>query len=266
MGKRGRKAKSLEVITSNTVIEKVTAIYPPEHDAKAEDVKTEDLKTEDAKEFENVLAIAPWEKIDLSKCSREEITSILMPRFGMDKDKMPSLVNALQNVLSLPERVTMATFSLSQREKMELRKQETAIALDKEVKPLYSRYADTFVALFQEFGFTSDGKAKKSFSLSNAYGHRIGKEQYKLSFSFQIAKEDVPLTQNELDELAYQASCIAQEAEWEKQRLLMVGNSIKEDRKPYPSVETIPTIVQDVSHKTIVQGLNSIKAEAISAA
>ena len=227
MGKRGRKAKSLEVITRNTVVEKVTAIYPPEHDAKAEDVKAEDVKAGDVKEFENVLAIAPWEKIDLSKCTREEITKVLMPRFGMDADKMPSLTNALQNVLTLPERVTMATFSLNQREKMELRKQETAIALDKAIKPVVGVHADTFAALFGEFGFTADGKAKKSFSLTNNYGHRVGKEMYKISTSISIQKEDVPLTEREKWMLAYEADCQAYEAEAEKKRLLMVGHDYK---------------------------------------
>ena len=227
MGKRGRKAKSLEVITSNTVIEKVTAIYPPEHDVKTEDVKTEDVKTGDVEEFENILSIAPWEKINLSKCTREEITQILMPRFGMSQQRMPVLINALQNVLSLPERVTMATFSLSQREKMELRKQETAIALDKAIKPVVGVHADTFAALFGEFGFTADGKAKKSFSLNNNYGHRVGKEMYKISFSVSIQKEDVPLTEREKFELAYQADCQAYEAEAEKKRLLMVGHDYK---------------------------------------
>lgn len=267
---RGRKKAEVKLLNvQKPVIEHVKAIYPPEQaeaeaEADAKELTAIVAKAEADKSLEDVLSIMPWEKINLKSLSREELLS-LFPRFGMDKDKAPSLTAALQNALSLEEKVTMQAFTLSQRERMELKKQETIQALDKEITPIISTKADDFVALFKEFGFTADGKEKKSFSLSKNYGHRVGKEHYKIAFSVALTKEDVPLTEAELLELQYQASCSAQEAEWEKMRLLMVGQTVKDSQKPVTPAP-IENIIPDNNKATIVKAVNTAKAEVVSAA
>jgi hypothetical protein len=217
---RGRKKAEVKVLAVKAEAVKAEAV-------KAEAVKAEETKLEE-KEFENVLSVMPWEKISLKDCTREELLTVILPRFAMDKDKVPSILNAAQNALSLEEKVSLQAFSMSRREKMELRKIETIASLDKEIEPILSVKADTFVDLFKEFGFTADGKEKKSFSLSKNYGHRVGKEHYKIAWSVALTKEDVPLTEKELLELQYQKAEAEKEAAWEKMRLLMVGHEMKE--------------------------------------